>query len=167
MTLAQNGTLQVEHRDYVEERFGRVRISGRTVFSNDRFLFHKTTNRRLYEDEFVAARNAGCDDALFFNEKGELTEGAVHNIFVVKDGIWRTPPISCGLLPGTCRAQILRERLDAYEAVLTLDDLVHAESIYLCNSVRGIYPVRLSLEQAQPSATFGLRQTGHGSNSLA
>jgi len=153
MTLAQDGTLELGHGDYVEEQFGRVRISRRAVFSNDRFLFHKTTNRRPYEDEFVAARNARYDDALFFNEKGELTEGTVHNVFVVKDGIWRTPPVCCGLLPGTCRAQILRERREACEAVLTLDDLVRADSIYLCNSVRGIYAVKLSLEQAQPSAT--------------
>ena len=138
--LAQAGALELEHQDYVDERIGRVRISARTVFSSDRFLFHKTTNRRLYNDELHAARNAGCDDALFFNENAELTEGAVHNVFVVKEGIWRTPPISCGLLPGTCRAQILREQSNAHEAIVTLDDLLHADAIYLCNIAFGDLP---------------------------
>jgi para-aminobenzoate synthetase / 4-amino-4-deoxychorismate lyase len=159
MTLSREGALELEHQDYIDERFGRVQISGRTVFSGNRFLFHKTTNRRPYDEEFLAARKARCDDRLFFNEKGELTEGAAHNVFVVKDGIWQTPPISCGLLPGTCRAQILRERPNACEAILTLDDLLHADAIYLCNSVRGIYLVALSLDEYRQTATVALRQT--------
>ena len=163
MTLTQEGTVKLQHQEYVEERFGRVRISTRTTSRSDRFLFHKTTNRQLYDAEWVAARNAGCDDALFFNEKGELTEGARHNVFVVKDGVWRTPPISCGLLPGTCRAQILREQVEACQAILTLDDLLHADGIYLCNSVRGIYPAALSLDGVRQSATLDLRETAHDS----
>jgi len=163
MTLTQEGTVKLQHQDYVDERFGRVRISTRRVSRHDRFLFHKTTNRQLYDDEWVAARNTGCDDALFLNERGELTEGARHNVFVVKDGVWRTPPISCGLLPGTCRAQILREQVEACEAILTLDDLLHADSIYLCNSVRGIYPVALTLDGVRQSATPDLRETAHDS----
>jgi len=147
ITLAQDGTLEMEHRDYVDERFGRVRISNRVISSSDRFLFHKTTNRSLYDEEASAARKANYDDVLFFNERGDLTEGSIHNVFVVKGGIWRTPPVSCGLLPGTCRAQILRERPSACEALLTLDDLIHADRVYLCNSVRGIYPVELVLEE--------------------
>ena len=161
MTLTQEGTLELQHQEYVDERFGRVRISPQVVSSGDRFLFHKTTNRGLYDDEWMAAQDAGCDDALFFNEKGELTEGARHNVFVVKDGVWRTPPISCGLLPGTCRARILREQPDASEAILTLSDLLNADGIYLCNSVRGIYPVALSLDDVRQRATLDARETAH------
>lgn len=163
ITLAQDGTLEIEHRDYRDQRFGRVRISNRRVSSNDRFLYHKTTNRRLYDEEFSAAQKAKCDDALFFNEKGELTEGAIHNVFVVKDGVWRTPPVSCGLLPGTARAQTLRERPDACEAILILDDLLHADGIYLCNSVRGVYPVELVFDDSvrPEQAALQLRESTH------
>jgi len=165
ITLAQDGALEIEHRDYVDERFGRVRISNRRTSSSDRFLFHKTTNRRLYDEESVAARKAGFDDALFFNERGELTEGAIHNVFVVKDGVWKTPPVSCGLLPGTARAQILREQPSAREAVLTLDDLLHADEIYLCNSVRGIYRVKLTLQDSKRTerTEIELRESAHDS----
>jgi para-aminobenzoate synthetase / 4-amino-4-deoxychorismate lyase len=146
--LDSNGALEIEHREYHDERFGRVRISSRAVSSTDRFLFHKTTNRAFYNAEAAAARDAGFDDTLFFNERGELTEGSIHNVFVVKDGIWRTPPISCGLLPGTCRAQVLRDQPSAREEILTMEDLVQADAIYLCNSVRGVYRVDLVLDES-------------------
>ncbi|HTR45800.1 MAG TPA: aminodeoxychorismate synthase component I [Verrucomicrobiae bacterium] len=162
MLLAQDGTFEIEDRDYRAQQFGRVRISDRRVSSEDRFLYHKTTNRRLYDEEFSAARKAACDDALFFNERGELTEGAAHNVFLVKDGAWLTPPVSCGLLPGTCRAQILRERIDAREAVLTADDLLSADAIYLCNSVRGFYPVTLERDAAgEKSLSLNLHESAH------
>jgi para-aminobenzoate synthetase / 4-amino-4-deoxychorismate lyase len=165
ITLAQDGALEIEHRDYVDEQFGRVRISNRRNSSSDRFLFHKTTNRRLYDEEFVAARKAGFDDALFFNERGELTEGAVHNVFVVKDGVWKTPPVSCGLLPGTARAQTLRECANSCEAILTLDDLLFADEIHLCNSVRGIYRVKLILDDSKRTerTEIDLRESAHDS----
>ena len=147
VTLDAKGTLETEHREYRDERLGRVRISSHTVSSADRFLFHKTTNRDLRNAETAAARKAGFDDALFFNERGELTEGSIHNIFVVKDGVWRTPPISCGLLPGTCRAQILRDEPNVREEILTIENLMHADAIYLCNSVRGVYRVDLVLDE--------------------
>jgi para-aminobenzoate synthetase / 4-amino-4-deoxychorismate lyase len=165
ITLAQDGRLEIERRNHVDERFGRVRISNHAVSSNDRFLFHKTTNRRLFDTAFCSARNARFDDALFFNERRELTQGAAHNVFVVKEGVWQTPPISCGLLRGTCRAQVLRERPDAREAILTMNDLVRADEIYLCNSVRGVYPVQLVLDEnvnSQP-LTFDLREAAEKS----
>ena len=148
MTLARDGAAEIEHRDYVEQRFGRVRVSEHTVSSSDRFLFHKTTNRRLFDDEFRAAREEGFDDALFFNERGELTEGAAHNVFVVKDGVWYTPRVSCGLLAGTGRAEALRERPEVREAILTRDDLLSADAVHLCNSVRGVYRVELGTQVA-------------------
>ena len=156
ITLGQDGTFQIQHRDSVDQRFGRVRISSHTVSSSDRFLFHKTTNRRLFDEEFVAAQKSGFDDALFFNERGELTEGAIHNVFLVKDGVWRTPAISSGLLPGTCRAQILREHPHALEAILTINDLLHADEIYLSNSVRGVYRVDLALEEKSAAKSAGV-----------
>jgi hypothetical protein len=83
-----------------------------------------------------------------FNERGELTEGCIHNVFVVKQGVWSTPPVRCGLLPGVYRAKVLRENPEAREATLTIEDLAQADAIYLCNSVRGIYEVKLALQAA-------------------
>jgi para-aminobenzoate synthetase/4-amino-4-deoxychorismate lyase len=147
LTLASSGKIEITHREFVADRFGRVGISSRRVNSRDRFLYHKTTNRALYEQEFAAARKRGLDDLLFFNERGELTEGAIHNVFVVKGGMWLTPPVSCGLLPGIFRGHLLKTRKNVREAILKLHDLKTADAIYLCNSVRGVYPVKLAASQ--------------------
>ncbi len=143
LTLASSGRIEITHREYAAERFARVGISSRAINSRDRFLYHKTTNRALYEQEFAAARKRGLDDILFFNERGELTEGAIHNVFVVKGGVWRTPAVSCGLLAGIFRNHLLKTRKNTREAILKLHDLKTADAIYLCNSVRGVYPVKL------------------------
>ena len=143
MLLSRDGAVSLTHGDYSGERAGRAGISAQRVSSRDRFLYHKTTNRELYERAWKRARSRGLDDLLFFNEKGELTEGSVHNVFLVKDGVWRTPPVECGLLPGIFRAHILRTNKNACEAILTRADLKRADAVYLCNSVRGAFEVEV------------------------
>jgi para-aminobenzoate synthetase / 4-amino-4-deoxychorismate lyase len=148
VTLSREGDFEATCTEYDAKRFGKVEISRRRVSSEDRFLFHKTTNRKIYDRELVATRRRGCDDVLHFNEKGELTEGAAHNVFIVKDGVWRTPPLACGLLPGIFRAHILETCRNSCEAILGLDDLKDADAVYLCNSVRGAYPVEVDWDAA-------------------
>jgi para-aminobenzoate synthetase/4-amino-4-deoxychorismate lyase len=143
LTSMRDGRVRIEHSDAPSKRFGRVRISMHRVSSQDRFVYHKTTNRELYDRELKAAITAGFDDSLFFNERGELTEGSIHNVFLVKDDIWKTPPVRCGLLPGTFREKFLRDNSGAIEEMLTMDDLISADRIYVCNSVRGMQLVTL------------------------
>ena len=81
-------------------------------------------------------------DALFFNEKGELTEGARSNVFLVKDGAWFTPPIQSGLLNGVMRKEVLNS-YKVQEQKLYREDLTNADEVYLSNSLRGL--VRVSL----------------------
>jgi para-aminobenzoate synthetase/4-amino-4-deoxychorismate lyase len=100
--------------------------------------FHKTTRRPLYTEALKAAIEAGYDDVLFLNERGEATEGAIHNIFIEKDGRLFTPPVNCGLLPGVQRRHILVTHSRAEERVLSLRDLRRADAIYLSNAVRGL-----------------------------
>lgn len=149
LTVAGGGQIEITHSAYSAERCGRIGISKHTVNSCGRFLYHKTTHRAVYERELAAARRRRLDDVLFFNERRELTEGTIHNVFVVKRGIWRTPPVSCGLLPGVYRGHILKTRQNAREAILTVKDLKSADAIYLCNSVRGVYPVTLQGREAR------------------
>lgn len=148
LTLAAGGQIEIAHSPYSPGCFSRVGISKYTVNSRDRFLYHKTTHRALYERQLAAARKRKLDDVLFFNERGELTEGTIHNVFLVQRGIWRTPPVSCGLLPGVFRSHILKTREKARESILTRKDLKSADAIYICNSVRGLYPVILEGREA-------------------
>ena len=128
---------------------GMVTIGPVRLNSADRFLFHKTTRRGLYDRLLAEARQRGLDDYIFLNERGEVTEGTIHNVFAAIGGRLYTPPVECGLLPGVFRRQLLERNPLAEEKVLVLDDLHHADGVFLCNAVRGLQPV--SLVQAIPS----------------
>jgi para-aminobenzoate synthetase / 4-amino-4-deoxychorismate lyase len=118
--------------------FGRVCISSHRTDPADPTLYHKTTQRALYTLAYQRATSRGFDDVLFLNLRGEVTEGAISNIFVEKDGRWSTPPIACGLLAGVFRRHLLETRPDIEERVLYIDDLRSADAIYLSNAVRGL-----------------------------
>jgi para-aminobenzoate synthetase/4-amino-4-deoxychorismate lyase len=143
ISLDRDGQIEVNSTAFSDERHGRVMIATHRTASEDRFLFHKTTHRQSYDKELARARAAECDDTLFFNERDELTEGAIHNVVLVKNGVYLTPALTCGLLPGTYRAEFLKEHPDAREEVLRREDLLQADGIFLCNSVRGLYEVKL------------------------
>lgn len=116
----------------------RVRIAAERTDPQDRMLFHKTTHRRVYDQAFRAASEAGFDEALFLNTRSEVTEGAISNVFVEKNGRWLTPPVECGLLAGVYRRHLLETREDVEESVLFAEDLRSADAVYLCNAVRGL-----------------------------
>jgi para-aminobenzoate synthetase / 4-amino-4-deoxychorismate lyase len=112
--------------------------------SNDELLLHKTTRRDKFDHGWQTAEQLGAFDTLFFNERGEVTEGGRSNVFVRLSERWWTPPLSSGLLSGVMRAVILDDPTwDAAEKVLTLQDLLHAESLVLCNALRGILPAKI------------------------
>jgi para-aminobenzoate synthetase/4-amino-4-deoxychorismate lyase len=81
---------------------------------------------------------------LFFNERGELTEGGRTTVFVKLDGQWWTPPLSSGVLPGVMRSVLLADAsMEARERVLLRPDVLRAEALMLCNALRGAVPARL------------------------
>jgi para-aminobenzoate synthetase/4-amino-4-deoxychorismate lyase len=121
----------------------KVMISPVKTDSADRFLYHKTTYRRLYDEEYQKATIGGWADVLFVNEKDQITEGAISNIFIEKDGCWYTPPVECGLLPGVYRSYLLDQNPRIKEAILEVKDLEAADTVYICNSIRGLRKVSL------------------------
>jgi len=111
-------------------------ISPQRTDSRDLFLRHKTNWRELYESE---VKRLGTDEVIFMNERGEITEGARSNVFVVRDGHVLTPPLMSGLLDGRLRSEMLARGL-AHEAVLTPDDF--GGEVYFGNSLRGLIPAK-------------------------
>jgi para-aminobenzoate synthetase / 4-amino-4-deoxychorismate lyase len=106
--------------------------------STDPLLRHKTTARKLYDDILNRLKSRpAVFDALFFNERGELTEGARSNIFLIHDGVWRTPPLESGLLDGVMRKEVLVTH-QVREQKLYYEDLINANAVYLSNSLRGL-----------------------------
>lgn len=122
----------------------RVALSGSRVDSRSRWYYHKTTIRALYNQEYGRAMERGFFDTLFFNEDGHLTEGCISNVFLYRGGVYLTPPVADGLLPGVMRRYLLEQSAVPIEQrSLTLDDLRRAEALFLCNSVRGVVQVTL------------------------
>jgi len=143
LVLSKDGAISVESEPLLSSTGSPsswVTFADVPIDSSNRFLYHKTSNRELYRRELE--KKPGCVDVLFVNERHEVTEGANNNIVIRKDGMLLTPPITCGLLPGTLRAQLL-ETGEIMERVLTPADLGQADEIYLINSVRKWRQVRL------------------------
>jgi para-aminobenzoate synthetase/4-amino-4-deoxychorismate lyase len=115
-----------------------VRLSATPTSSTDVFLRHKTTHREQYNSDYAQARADGFDEVIYTNERGEITEGAISNIFIQRDGKLLTPPLTSGVLPGIYRRHLLETDPAAEESVLTLQDLQAAEAVFLCNSLRGL-----------------------------
>lgn len=112
--------------------------------SGDIFLRHKTSIRNRYDTAWKAAEAQGAFDTLFFNERGELTEGGRSSVFVRFGVAWVTPPLSSGVLPGVMRRVLLEAPAwNASEGVITREMLERADDIVVCNALRG--PLRAVL----------------------
>ncbi|NQT75156.1 MAG: aminodeoxychorismate synthase component I [Candidatus Omnitrophica bacterium] len=119
-------------------------FSDKKTSSVDIFLYHKTTNRELYNEEYKRWRNKGYFDIIFTNEKNQVTEGAISNIIIKKGRFFYTPPLECGLLNGVFRKRLLKNRrFPVKERILYKDDIKKADEIYMANSVRGMVRVKL------------------------
>jgi para-aminobenzoate synthetase/4-amino-4-deoxychorismate lyase len=144
ITLDEDGRLVVDSDALDPASIGRVDIrftlAERHVDSGSPYLYHKTTQRELLDGERTRlAAETGCDEVLFTNEHGELTEGSQTTLFIERNGTLFTPPLSCGLLDGTLRRELLeRDDRRVEECVLYPKDLEAAEAIWLGNSVRGL-----------------------------
>ncbi|MHB1701783.1 MAG: aminodeoxychorismate synthase component I [Acidobacteriaceae bacterium] len=139
LRLASSGDIALDSSKLVAEPLiGRVRLSPEHTSSADVFLRHKTTRREMYDRLHAEARADGFDEVLFTNEKGEVTEGSISNIFIERSGKLLTPPLACGVLPGIFRRHLLETCATAEVSVLTVEDLRTSDAVLLCNSVRGI-----------------------------
>ncbi len=142
LLISRQGAIRCEGTLLPDEglRFDDLPLARSPVDPAQVWLYHKTTCRELYAEKLREL--PGHRDALLFNTRGEITESTLANVAFVLDGVWVTPPLSCGLLPGTHRAALLAEgRLQ--ERIVTIAEARQASAIYLLNAVRGLHPVRL------------------------
>jgi len=145
LTLAEDGDVQVSVTEIAKpspDSLMRFVVSDTILDRSNQFLFHKTTRRELYDREWAQySESAGADEVLYFNKQGHLCEGSRTNVFIKRDGMFLTPPLEDGLLPGTFRAELIAHG-KAKEATLTRKDLEDAlggqGSLFVGNSVRGL-----------------------------
>ncbi len=142
MLLSRRGHTRCEFvpLDASALQFRSVALAKHPIDRGDVFLYHKTTRRLAYET--ALKMQPGSDDVLLFNELGQLTETTLANVAVQLDGKMCTPPVRCGLLPGTQRARLLERGL-LRERIIRIEELRGNPGIYLLNSVRGMQPATL------------------------
>jgi branched-chain amino acid aminotransferase len=113
--------------------------------AQDPLAGHKTLS---YLPRLLVLRNAQnrqCGEALWFTPENYLAEGCISNVFLVKGGRLRTPPLDTPVLPGVTRATVLdlagKEDIPAEQGQLTINDLLDADEVFLTNAIMEVMPV--------------------------
>lgn len=147
LTLAGDGSVKVAAAPFEplpEDAVWRLRIASARIDSGDTLLRHKTTRRQVYEAARAEFSREEADEVLLLNERGEVCEGAITNIFIdTGERVLVTPPLDCGLLAGVLRGEMIDEGKSEV-AVLTVQNLRRAKAICVGNSLRGLIRGRLA-----------------------
>ncbi|MFO8053211.1 MAG: aminodeoxychorismate synthase component I [Candidatus Omnitrophota bacterium] len=144
--------LSAEKLEKIEQPV-KIKINSQEIDPDNTFLYHKTTKRSFYDQERKKAKKEGFFETIFFNEKGELTEGTITNIFLEKNKKLFTPPVSCGLLGGVLRSHLISNN-KVFEKKLYLKDLEMATKIYVGNSVRGLLEAKSTHDEGDVSLAW-------------
>ncbi|MFN4245840.1 MAG: aminodeoxychorismate synthase component I [Brevinematia bacterium] len=145
LLLKNDGNFSIEiHKLDPKPKNKTIKIAEDRVNSKDIFLYHKTTNREIYNIYSEKTKEENVLDYVFLNEKGYVTEGTKHNIIILIEGNLITPKRTSGVLRGTM-LEYLSKKYNIKEGNITLEDLKNSKSIFLCNSVSGIKKVKLIL----------------------
>ncbi|MEM9620684.1 MAG: chorismate-binding protein [Pseudomonadota bacterium] len=162
VTLTQTGELTFSHSDLpANPPATEVPLATQPITSNSPLLYHKTTARQLY----TALENPSGRETLLYNEHHQITESTIANVVYRWQGLWWTPPLQDGLLPGVMRADLLDHQM-VRERSLPLDQLPELEALYLVNALRGwrrVHPLPQSAQatcQAQSAEDHYKELTG-------
>lgn len=142
LALHKDGSFDVKYKNYSRSVNNQIEISDLVLDSTNEFLKYKTSYRPWYAESYKKIQNEEIYDEIFFNERGELCEGARTNILLEIDGKFYTPPLNCGLLNGIMRQNLIDSGV-CTEKILFRKDLLNAQNIFCVNSVRGIKRVEL------------------------
>ncbi len=103
---------------------------------------YKTKNGLIYIMGKLYAKAHQLDDVLLQNDKLGIIESSSANIFIVSNGVLYTPALDSGCLGGTMRMQIinlaLQNNMKVYECVITPQNLLAADELFLTNAITGL-----------------------------
>lgn len=125
---------------FIKNQKYTVSLAKNPIQSENIFLYHKTTQREVYEN--AEGENLHSDDVILWNEEGNLTESTIANIILNIKGNWVTPSINCGLLRGVYRESMLENGL-IEERKIHKSEIADLSEITLINSVRGEFKAKL------------------------
>lgn len=145
LTMSFRGKIEVTATPFQEQpqdTVWRLRIAKTRLKSDDSLYRHKTSRREPYEAARAEFSPEEADEVLLLNERGEVCEGTITNVFAeVEEGQFVTPALSSGLLPGILRADLIRER-KARSEVMRPEDL-RFRKLFVGNSLRGLIRAEL------------------------
>lgn len=134
--------------DYPAELYNQgvsVIVSSYRLSATDPTAGHKTTSYLPRLLGLREAQQARCMESIWFTTSKHMAEGCISNVFVVRDGVIRTPPLDTPVLPGIARAAVLEiaesSSIKAEETPLGIDDLLDAQEVFLTSSIIQVMPV--------------------------
>jgi 4-amino-4-deoxychorismate lyase len=146
LTLNAKGQISIATEPYdglPADAVWRLKFARTRVDSRDPLLRHKTSRRDIYTRARAEFTRQEADEVLLLNEKDEVCEGSITNIFLeVPYGGWLTPALECGLLPGVLRQEMLRNK-DAAPVHLSQWEVATTTNIWVGNSLRGLIRARI------------------------
>jgi len=93
----------------------------------------------------VEALKNGYDEAIMLNNKGNVAEGSAENIFVVKNGIIKTPPLDADILNGITRDSVIqlikKEHMKLIEKNITVNELLKADEVFMTGTAAEVKSV--------------------------
>ena len=138
IALKKWGEIRIDISDILELTNNvHVIFSKNKINSQDRFIYFKTTNRKIYNDEYKLIGLKGFYEILYFNEKDEVVEGSRTNIFIRRGNSWSTPSLESGALPGVYRKYFIGKYHNVSELKVKIEDLINADELLLTNALRG------------------------------
>ena len=141
------------------ERGLRLHVSEFAVSPQHPLAGHKSLNYFIFLAARDAARRAGADEALLLDPTGQVVEAATSNIFCVRKGLLRTPPLDSGALPGVTRRAVLElchaEGLPCREVPLPLKEVATSDEVFLTNSLVELLPVAAIEDHRMPAGAPG------------
>ncbi|MEE9514729.1 MAG: aminotransferase class IV, partial [Candidatus Brocadiales bacterium] len=131
--------------DALYENGMRLIISGYRRSTTNPAMRHKTANFLVPIMARQEASRKDAHDALFLNTEGDVCEGTVWNIFVIKGSRVITPPLEANLLPGITRETVLKICADtgiaASEGLFGAERLLAADEVFVTSSLMEVMPV--------------------------
>lgn len=123
----------------------KLKISSIKRDRNSTIIYHKTLNYMENILEISKAKDNGYNEVLFFNQEGYLCEGAISNIFLIKDKIVYTPNLKNGLLNGIMRNEVIEKlnnnNIEVRESDIDIKFLLNSDEVFITNSIVGIMKV--------------------------
>jgi len=166
LTVVATASPTEKYPDECYTRGVTVLLSDYRQSRHDPTAGHKTTSYFARLASLRTAHAQGAMEVLWQTPEGYLAEGAISNLFIVRDEQLWTPPVDTPVLPGITRAVVIelarRRNLAVHESAVTVDDLRTADEAFLTNSMMEIMPVvRLGRER------IGNEQLGDVTRALA